>query len=137
MESEFSYYLKKSRLWLNYTLQRASNSETEGTQLIEGQVNAVPEHTANTGIEYDLNDQWSLNTYIYHVSNTTAKTEGGAWIYLPSHTLLNTHMAYTLENLEYTLSIHNLGDRKYRVGGNTPPTPQQGRWFTAGVKWSF
>ena len=67
----------------------------------------------------------------------------GSDVSVPDHytevaIVINTGVRYANNNLAIDLRVRNVADKEYYQGGSTRfPYPQQGRWITGSLQYTF
>lgn len=139
IEFETKYQSKELSGFANYTYLVPVIDKTEEELVKEKTFKNIPVHTANLGITYKPLTLFSVNVNFNYTSKVYSATP-----YNPENTLdskLITDLTVLVKNkpknFKYSISIHNLFNVEYKLGGTVPPFPQQGRWILGTVGYKF
>ena len=130
----------------NHTYQEPVREKTDKSQMKDGAIINIPRNTANFGINWHPYEVLNCNL----IANWHGKIESpqstapAECIYddeyeIPSEVIFDftIMLEEIFKNMETSLSIHNLFDKRYYMGGTTIPYSQQGRWILLKLGYKF
>jgi iron complex outermembrane receptor protein len=139
VEVEAKFHSKKLSGYANYTYLVPVAGKVDEALVKEKTFVNIPVHTANVGMTYRplpslstrMDFNWTGNIY----SAIPADPDNS----LTSKVITDFAVLFKdkADRFNFTVSIHNLFDVEYKLGGTVPPYPQQGRWILAGIGYRF
>lgn len=130
-------------LFANYTFQIPDRYQTDAAQMKDDRLKNVPSEMANIGITCcsfaPLTVNLLANWHGTIESPSTAGTAYGPDYEIPAETIydLNVTVMNFWQAAELTVTVKNLLDTEYYLGGTTLPYRQPGRWILASIGYKF
>lgn len=138
VEVEYAPLLSLST-FANYTFHLPVVEETADILLINELQAGIPKHTANAGVTFVPLPFLSLNAWVNLTSEILYRVGGRDPIRVAPRGLVNvTAVLRDFPSGAFlSMSVHNLLDYSYQLGGTTPPFQQAGRWIRAVAGYQF
>ena len=142
LEEEVRTKLGDFDLTANATYQyaiEAKDYEVNGSDIAN-----IPTFTSNIIGTYNISRHVMINAAFKYISSQFSPIVAlGSDVSVPDHyteaaIVINTGVRYANNNLAIDLRVRNVADKEYYQGGSTRfPYPQQGRWITGSLQYTF
>lgn len=139
LELETEYSSQELSGFANYTYLVPVTDKTDEGLVKEETLKDIPVHTVNLGITYRPLPKVSTNLTVNWTGENYSAIPADSDNILDSKAVANfTAVLKDIpQNATISLSVHNLFDLDYKLGGKVPAYPQQGRWISATVGYKF
>ncbi len=99
-----------------------------------------PDSYLVAGHLFQVADQVATEEEYYYYNDLAMEISENSYVQkeIPARAIVNLGAEYRIGPVTLGLNVRNLFDRHYSYGGmNTPPIPQQGRWWTVSAACQF
>jgi len=107
----------------------------------DGKLKHLPQHTINTGINYNFSKLLNINLYTQWQSAFYSSSIFEPDYKMDSKFLLNATILSKdlIKNVDVSLSVYNLLNKKYKLGDPVAPSPlpQAGLWFLFKLSYNW
>ncbi|MEW6558358.1 MAG: TonB-dependent receptor [Elusimicrobiota bacterium] len=145
VETELKTTVCKVELFANHTFQKPIEDKTDPGWQKDEKIFAIPENTANLGVNYSPIKYLNVNLSGNWLDKTEVKSQNlPQSIYYPDWELpsiMTLNLVFTVKEIfktaELQLACYNLLNEEYYLGGTAVPYRQQGRWFLISAGYKF
>jgi len=138
-EFETKYHIQNFSGFANYTYLIPVTDNTDKVLIKENTFINIPDHTANLGITLRPFTNLSTTLMLHWNDKIYSPIPGNLDNTLDSKVITDFIIILKEKpnHMSFSISIHNLFNECYKLGGTVPPYLQQGRWILSSVGYSF